>query len=380
MLQRLKHYIGWFLGQYLVPAQTKFTDETKNLLRRKSYSMLLSLNTKNSDCAYKSLQLILYEESPITYLDGVMLIPKSTALQSDKQRIYIIRLMGNGHCYELVLEDMKRQAVRMGCTVVGYNYPGVMESTGYIYSSQTLIDSIHAIVKHVIEQEGANEENIFLDGHSLGASLALVAASKISHSTFVEADRPFAKFSKAIVANLGRSKSNRIMFGCLMYLIPTVISALICKMFLAFSYLVPIATSLGVILGTIEALAMPKVWHKHLYSIVKKIISVLDWELDATQAISQLDTSRVHFSVIKDDEIIPYHASLHYQLEKNNSNHYLCDEFIPKADYKDKYPWTTLHSLQRYLLHTKKDQVNSNESQVTAEDSVENFMRKKMST
>jgi hypothetical protein len=91
---------------------------------------------------------------------------------------YIINFRGNGECYEHPqnLDQMVKDAYKLGINVIGFNYRGVNNSQGKAKSKNDLVRDGIAQVTYLIEEKKILPENIILKGHSLGGGVAALVA------------------------------------------------------------------------------------------------------------------------------------------------------------------------------------------------------------
>lgn len=92
-----------------------------------------------------------------------------------KYQKYIINLVGNGMCYEHIIDDIKEDSKALKANVIGFNLRGVGQSTGKAKSSEDLVADGIAQVQRLLDQ-GVSPQNITLKGHSLGAGVASLVA------------------------------------------------------------------------------------------------------------------------------------------------------------------------------------------------------------
>lgn len=107
-------------------------------------------------------------------LETIEVYPKSfQKLPADTT--YIIKFNGNGTLLQDMLDSFSHDATKLNCKVIGFNYRGVGKSEGKPRVKSNLVTDGIAQVQRLLD-EGANPKNIFLDGTSLGGSIATLVA------------------------------------------------------------------------------------------------------------------------------------------------------------------------------------------------------------
>lgn len=95
--------------------------------------------------------------------------------------VYVVAFNGNGGCYqsEMVYDAYAlRQYEAHGIPVelIRFNYPGVLNSTGYPYTAEELINAGIAQVQRLLDK-GVKPEHIQIQGMSLGGSISSYVAN-----------------------------------------------------------------------------------------------------------------------------------------------------------------------------------------------------------
>ena len=124
----------------------------------------------------------LTEYEKISTPDGVKLdthefTPTEELKKPEKDRYYIIRLNGNGTCFQFHEQELGEMAQRLNCTVVGFNYRNVAYSTaGKLRVFHDLVQDGIAEVNNLLNR-GVDPEKITLDGISLGGAIGIMVAA-----------------------------------------------------------------------------------------------------------------------------------------------------------------------------------------------------------
>lgn len=111
-------------------------------------------------------------------LDTLLISPdehSENTATPDEQK-YIINLVGNGMCYEDILDEMKFDANFLKVSVIGFNHRGVGYSSGHPQSKDDLVTDCIAQVQYLLDVKHTLPQNIILKGHSLGAGIASITA------------------------------------------------------------------------------------------------------------------------------------------------------------------------------------------------------------
>lgn len=104
---------------------------------------------------------------------------ESIMLTSSKPSPYfIIHCRGNGEFMQTTLDECLHDVLDTGCNALAFNYPGVNGSALTELDAQVLVNSVVGIVNHLRKDQKVKPENILLKGHSLGAAIAILAASQ----------------------------------------------------------------------------------------------------------------------------------------------------------------------------------------------------------
>ncbi len=210
---------------------------------------------------------------------------KDTEAQYQK---YIISFVGNASAYENTIDDMQGDAQALQCNVVGFNFRGVNHSSGRAKSKDDLVTDGIAQVQRLLDQ-GVSPQNITLKGNSLGAGIA----SLVAHH-FHQQDKPvnifncrsFSSITNFLVGQIRTSDSET---------------------------------------GHQESLGK-KILGWILKPIIKVLVSLTQWEIDAESAFKAIPDEYKEYIVVRtnkagrnesvlDDPVIPHYTSIHAALK-----------------------------------------------------------------
>lgn len=203
---------------------------------------------------------------------------------------YIINLVGNGMCYEHIIDDMKEDAKALQANVVGFNLRGVGKSTGKAKSRDDLVADGISQVQRLLDQ-GVSPQNITLKGHSLGAGVASLVAQhfhQLGQPINLFNSRSFSTITNFLVGHIrldrdedGQAIGHKDSIG-------------------------------GRILGW---LAKP---------FIKFAVALAKWEINAGSAFKSIPEAYRDYIVVRsgkgirsnriDDTVIPHYASIHKEL------------------------------------------------------------------
>jgi pimeloyl-ACP methyl ester carboxylesterase len=163
--------------------------------------------------------------------------------------------------------------------LVLFDYSGVNGSKGWAHNTQTLLNDGIVQVNHLLKQ-GVKPENIILYGWSIGGAIASLVADYFhqqQRTVYLFNDRSFSNLSFTAV---GIVKELPLLGPVLAYL---------------------------------------------LLPTIKFALWATGWEMEADQAYRNVPRRYRTHTVLKDDEIIPYYASLHeagkYSQERYTKSH-----------------------------------------------------------
>ena len=211
-------------------------------------------------------------------LDTVEFIHESQNSKNISEQKYIINYVGNGMCYEHAKEDMLNDVNKLNCNVIGFNFRGVASSTGKATSKDDLLTDSIAQVQRLLDK-GVTPNNIVLQGHSLGASIATLTAAHF-HQQGVDIN----------VFN-GRSFS----------------------------------TLTNVVIGQVRK-NIGAVFSFILMPFIKLALLITNWEIDAASAYKSIpDNNREYMVVLGDnnyDPVITTYGGLHSALNNSEQHEY----------------------------------------------------------
>jgi hypothetical protein len=280
---------GKFVGKLILAAQTqKFDKEFDATFRDNAVQEI------NASKQLSATRLSVHTHDGAV-LDTLELKPRIPANPSPSNEKYIINLVGNGMCYEHIVNDMENDAIALNSTVIGFNLRGVGHSTSAPRKAADLVTDTIAQVQRLLDQ-GVDPENITLRGHSLGAAIATLT-TKHFHDLGIKINvfngRSFSSITNFLVGHVRQRVVDEDKGR--------------------------IETIGGKILGWI---AKP---------LVKFAVSLLKWEIEAGDAYKALPESHKEYIVARsskakrktdqplDDIVIPYYASIHAALKGERS-------------------------------------------------------------
>ncbi|WP_298624550.1 alpha/beta fold hydrolase, partial [uncultured Legionella sp.] len=262
---------------------------------------------------YNEDELVCEKHEIITHddvhLDTFEVKHKSQEQIDPQYQKYIINLVGNGMCYEHIIDDIKEDAKVLKANVVGFNLRGVGQSTGKAKSKEDLVTDGIAQVQRLLDQ-GVSPQNITLKGHSLGAGIATLVAQH-----FHQLGQPINLFNSRSFSNItnflvGHIRLERDESGA------------------------PIGhkdSIGGIILGWLA------------YPFVKFGVALAKWEINAGSAFKSIPNAYRDYIVVRsrkevrgnriDDAVIPHYASIHEELTSERQKKKAeIDEEIEKID------------------------------------------------
>lgn len=270
--------IGEKIGGLVLPAQKmNFAEEQKT-----ANTKITSINKKIYNENLTTIQSI------VATHDGVHLDTLEISHQKNEDQKYIINFAGRAMCYEQLIDDMKEDASKLQCNVIGFNYRGVGLSTKKAKSKDDLVTDGIAQVERILSR-GVDPESITLKGDGVAT---LVAKHFHEHGQKINLfnSRSFSTLTNTFVGRIRTSSSSRTGHS---------------------------ETFGKKILGW---LANP---------FIKFGLSVSKWEIDAASAFKALPDSHKEYMVVRspkadrkehkdkllDDPVIPHYASLHAALK-----------------------------------------------------------------
>lgn len=277
--------VGEFVSSLVLPAQQEnFDYMAVNDDKVSLYN--------EDDLICEKHEVITHDEA---HLDTFEVRHQSQEHLEPEHQEYIINLVGNGMCYEGIINEMKNDARDLKTNVIGFNLRGVGQSTGKVKSKDDLVTDGIAQVERLLEQ-GVSPQNITLKGHSLGAGIASLVAEhfhKLGQPINVFNSRSFSSITNFVVGHirlerneLGQAIGHKESIG-------------------------------GIILGW---LAKP---------FIKLGVALANWEIDAGSAFQSIPQTYRDYVVVRspkskrdnrlDDMVIPHYASIHMELSSERS-------------------------------------------------------------
>ncbi len=192
---------GWFVRRFAIFASTMVNSD-KIIAVSKSQEYLKNLDKVDQEKSEISVKNYFIETSDNLMLDTYKFTPKD----SNKDSIHIISLCGSGDYVENRLDYLKNISIKNNSVVIGFNYRGIVNSTGIAKYADDIVNDAIAQVKELLGK-GVEPSKIILDGHSLGGAVAALAAKHLHDNGIkinIFSDRSFDTFSEnvgAIVKN-----------------------------------------------------------------------------------------------------------------------------------------------------------------------------------
>lgn len=272
--------LGEWVSGLVLPAQNDNLDELAiSDDRVREYN--------EADLVCEKHEVITHDEA---HLDTFEVHHKSQTKIDPKFQKYIINFVGNGMCYEDIIDDMKEDAKELRTNVIGFNLRGVGQSTGKAKSRNDLVTDGVAQVQRLLDQ-GVSPQNITLKGHSLGAGVASLVAQhfhQLEQPINIFNSRSFSTITNFLVGHirLERNEEGKAIGHK--------------------------ESTVGRILGW---LAKP---------FVKLGVALAKWEINAGSAFKSIPEAYREYIVVRsrkevrgnriDDAVIPHYASIHKEL------------------------------------------------------------------
>lgn len=258
---------GGLLGALILPAQS-------------SKSLAVDENTEEDGLIIESGMVNTHDG---VSLNTVELKPKGYKDKPESEQRYIIILGGNGWTLQGILGNIKQEAKKLQCNVVGFNPRGVAGSSGRTRSQKHLITDGMAQVQRLLDK-GVKPEHILLKGQSLGSA---VGANVVAH---------FQRQGKHIKLFHSRSFS-------------TLTNVVVGQIRTGFSMN---GNDESFLLKLVGWVVKPIIWF---------VLNICNWELDAVSAFKQIQKQDRDYICIRspkddrdgmaDDGVITHYASLH---------------------------------------------------------------------
>ncbi|MBL7480582.1 protein SidB [Legionella bononiensis] len=265
---------------------------------------------------YNTDQISCEQHKVITHdgaeLDTFEVTPESQKKVEPKYQKYIINFVGNGMCYEDIVDEMQQDAVDLDANIVGFNLRGVGQSSSRALSKDDLVTDGIAQVQRLLDQ-GVSPQNITLKAHSLGAGIGSLVANhfhQLGQPINIFNSRSFSNITDFLVGHArlekneaGDAVGHKESFG-------------------------------GKILGWI------------FKPIVKLAVMLANWEIDAIDAFKNIPKEYREYIVVRsrkeirenriDDPVIPHYASIHKGLsDERKAEKAKIDRLISATDKND---------------------------------------------
>lgn len=291
----------------------------------------------------------------------------SESSQNPHEQRVIIQAVGNADYYENHISEYieelmalaKDQAFR-SCHFVGFNFRGVMQSTGSVWTEQDWVNDVLALVEH-FRSKGIPLENILLRGQSLGGAIMTLAAAQL----YEKEQRTTSLGQKIACVKLINERSfsslpsvvatKPIFFfplALLIYGAPLLLLGLPWGALLSSLFLVGSLCTAPYPCSASQACLQP---------ITTLLLKGLFGPLNAAKAYASLPSEAVTHLFVLDDEVIPFSASLHRAVQSRHKA--LIGEakqdlprvcFLKDTKLKRKEHWTSsaLHCAPLQALET----------------------------
>ena len=294
--------LGEWVGSLVLPAQ----NDNFDYLAVSDYT---ASRYNEDELVCEKHEIITHDD---VHLDTFEVKHKSQEQIDPQYQKYIINLVGNGMCYEHIIDDIKEDAKALKANVVGFNLRGVGQSTGKAKSKEDLVTDGIAQVQRLLDQ-GMSPQNITLKGHSLGAGVATLVAQhfhQLGQPINLFNSRSFSTITNFLVGHIrlerdesGDPIGHKDSIG-------------------------------GIILGWLA------------YPFVKFGVALAKWEINAGSAFKSIPEAYRDYIVVRsrkeirvnriDDSVIPHYASIHKELtSERRKKKAEIDKEIEKIDKSD---------------------------------------------
>lgn len=322
----IKNRIGPFVSRLIMPAQNCIIQEHRDISGSVSAVPGETIKTVAST---QGATIDVFEVAG-TSVD---------AIDIKNQKVFI-HLHGSCIYYDVFKEFYRKLAKgNPDHRIVGFNCRNVQYSKGIATCEDDWVDDAVAVIRDY-EKQGISLENIVLIGHSLGGAILTMAAARIyqeelaskgkqaARSVKVFSNRSFSTVAHVVAEWLSGGKIGGLVDGLFfggIYLTIKTISVLFNAGFLASVtaglisslYIVGI-TALLVGVGHIFP-AKPTLAKPFIRLLVDGFLRLSFGPIDALSAYKLLPDNAKDHVMVKDDEVIPPKASLHYGLKPINS-------------------------------------------------------------
>jgi hypothetical protein len=229
---------------------------------------LIAIKSMEKSLTHIKLIENLSEESVIVTTDtGVKLDTREIKKNGVEDPPYIIKFSSGEKSYTETLSDLRIMADTCNATVIGFDYPNVGRSTGWVYSSEQLVQAGIAQVQRLLDR-GVAVDKITLHGHILGGSIATQVAAHFH-------DREKDPLTLNLINDRSASNKSSQIVG----VYPSLIAAVI-------------------------------------KFILEPILLWIDWEMNVVDAYKKIPQKSKMIIVAKSDQNIPYKEASLYQAIK----------------------------------------------------------------
>lgn len=321
--------LGGFISNLILPAQRKnfeafaINDDMINEFERDG-----SEATK--------FEVITHDQAHLDTLEVKHHLQKNMAPMYQK---YIINFVGNGMCYEHIIEEMLEDMNDLQANVVGFNLRGVGRSTGKATSSEDLVTDGIAQVQRLLDQ-GVSSQNITLKGHSLGAGIASLVAHHFHQQgqpINVFNSRSFSSITNFLVGHIRLKRDEN-----------------------------------GIALGQEESFGR-KILSWLATPFIKLALALSKWEINAGSAFKSIPETHRDYIVVRsrkevrpyrlEDMVIPHYASIHEALtSERHAKKAKIDGEIRSLDDR----------IQQADVHAQPQLINEKEALMQARQKIKN--------
>lgn len=207
LLPITQHCLSKLAAKMILPALTISTEEKQdNKETKEAFSKLMSETCHEFDLKLEDGAII---NGMTVFKDGDT--KKDFCAAEAKDQKWIIHFNGNMQFYENNLFDAQYHGRNHDANVLIFNYRGVGESKGSPLKADDLIADGEACVKYLLSK-GVPEENILIQGFSLGGGVGIQVAS-LHEKIGLENGSSFSTLSQAASALLNSSFAGKILIA-----------------------------------------------------------------------------------------------------------------------------------------------------------------------
>ncbi|KTD44643.1 SidB [Legionella quateirensis] len=284
---------------------------------------------------YNTPQISCEQHQVITHdgaiLDTFEIKPESQKQVEPKYQKYIINFVGNGMCYEDIVDEMQQDATDLDANIIGFNLRGVGQSTSRALSKDNLVTDGIAQVQRLLDQ-GVSPQNITLKAHSLGAGVGSLVAQhfhELGQPINIFNSRSFSNITNFLVGHARLDKDDN-----------------------------------GQAVGHKESLG-GKILGWFIKPIIKLAVILANWEIDAIDAFKKIPKEYREYIVVRsrkeirerriDDPVIPHYASIHKGLsDERKAEKAKIDRLISATDKNDTSKLEELAAARKKVSSDRK--------------------------